>query len=543
MLALATAAYGALAGPLLRALFGGEALAWPAWAGPLLPPPPTIDSLRLWLPLVVVCVALVKGVAWHRHAVGSARLGQGVVERARARLHSRVLALPPDAARAIGAGELLSRGTHDAEALERLVTAGLVSVVRDGAQAVALVALCFALDWRLALLAFVVYPVAFWPIARLGRRLRRASGHAHEARAALATELHDQLDRLPLVQLSGATEAAERRFGEVSTGVRDAVVRAARVRALASPVAEVAGAVALAAAVWYASNAVARGTLAGEHVMSFLAALLLLYQPVKGLARAQEVIQPGRAALERLDWLLGLPDRFPAGGALAPPSEAPGVEVRDLVVRRGERVALNSATLALTPGRVTAVVGPNGAGKTTLAWALAALVRPDAGEVLVDGVPLERLDAGAWRQRVGWVTQTPLLGRGTMRENVAFGGDASDADLEQAARLAGLLPLVERLPDGWQTRVGDGGAGLSGGERQRVVLARALARRPTLLVLDEPAAHLDAAAREALVTALPEVCAGRTVLLITHDERLAAAADRVVRLSDGRVAEAAGEAA
>ncbi len=535
VLAGATAAYGALAGPLLRALFGGEALAWPAWLAPHLPPPPSVSTLRRVTPALVLGAAVVKGVAQHRHAVAMARLGQGVVADLRRRLHARVLALPPDAVTALGAGDLLARGTGDAEAAERLVSQGVAGAARDLLQVVALLAVCVAVDPWLALVAFGVYPVAFWPVARFARRLRRSAGTAHAERGRLTTELHEQLRRLPLIQLSGAEAGAAARGAARVHAAVDAAVRTARVRAIASPFTEVLGAVALAGTLAFAVRRIDAGALAAEHVLSFVAALLLLYQPVKGLVRAQEVLQPGRAALDRVDAVLAAPDRLPVGGGAAPPKAAPRLRLRGVTVERGGRRVLDGVDADVPAEAVTALLGPNGAGKTTLAWVLARLVEPSAGGVHVDDLPLAALDAAAWRGRVGWVPQTPLLGRGTLRENVLFGAPAgADARLDDAAREVGLDKVVEDLPQGWATPLGDDGAGLSGGERQRVALARALVRAPRLLVLDEPDAHLDAAGRDAMRGLVRRLARGRTVLLVTHDPTLAAVADHVIHLAGGR---------
>ncbi len=533
LLAACTAAYGALAGPALRALFGGGGLRWPVWLAPHLPPPPDLETLRLALPAIIVAVALVKALAFHRHAVGLARLGQTVVADLRRTVHRRVLRLPPDLMLALGLGDLVSRMTHDAAAAERLLVDGVAAVLRDGLQAIALIAVCIALDPWLALVAFAVYPLAFWPVARFARRLRRAAGDAHAETGAMGLELTDQLGRLALIQLSGAGAWAEARFARVVDAVRVAVVRSVRIRAFASPFTEVLGAAALAGTLIYAAGRVADGQTAPENVIGFFAALMMLYQPIKGLVRAQEVIQPGRAALARIADVLERSERLPVGGNAAPPTGAPVIELCGVRAERGGRTVLDGLDLRLEPGRITALLGPNGSGKTTTAWLVAGLMAPVDGTIRIDGRPLETLDAERWRAGIGWVTQGLDVGRGTLRENVLFGDpEGGGQRLDTIAQRVGLDRVVARLPEGWQTPLGDGGAGLSGGERQRVALARALVRAPTVLVLDEPDAHLDAEAIEALRAALPTVARGRTVLLITHDAAVAALADAVVRLGE-----------
>lgn len=532
LLALLTALYGALVGPLLRALFGGT-LAWPALVADLLPPPPRAEVLRIWLPGLLVAAALLKGIAQHRHATRATALGQAVLLDLRLRLHRRILGLPPDAVARFGLGALQSRALHDLQAVERWAVEGTASRLRDGAQVGALLALCLVIEWRLALVVFGTYPLAFWPIARVGRRLRRAAGATQASQAALTTELDDQLRRLSLIQLSGATAAADARFFARGRDTLAAALDQVRIRALAPLLNEAVGALALAATLVYAGQRITAGTLAAEHVLSFFVAVLLLYQPVKGLVRSQAVIEPGRAALERLEEVLSLPDHLPTGGAAAPPSAPPEIVFEGVGLIRGGRPVLRGLDLRLPAGALTAISGPNGAGKTTLAWVIARLVEPDAGRVSVDGAPLEALDASAWRRAIGWVTQQPLLGRGTIEENLCFGGATLSAE---AIELAGLVPVLARLPAGLQTPLGDDGAGLSGGEQQRLALARALARKPALLILDEPTAHLDPPARAALMTSLRALRGRMTLLLITHDPALAAQADHHHALIDGRIA-------
>ncbi|MCB9549100.1 MAG: ABC transporter ATP-binding protein [Myxococcales bacterium] len=531
LLALTAAAQGALVGPLLRALFGGETLAWPAGLAPYLPPPPSVETLRVALPGLLVLVAVAKGLAQHQHAVTTARLGQAVVTDLRLRLHRRLLDLPPDAVSALGAADLITRVTTDVRAVEALAVEGVASRLRDGAQVAALLVLCLVIEWRLALLVFSIYPLIFWPVARVGRALRRAAGRSQAHRGRLAVLVDDQLRRLPWLQMSGTTPAALAAFSAAADDVAQAEVRAARLRAASGPINEIIGAVALGVTLYLAGQQITAGDLAAEHVLSFFVAVLLLYQPVKGLVRAQAVVQPGRAALDRARALLDLPDRLPGGSGAPPPTAPPSLTLRGLTVHRAGRCTLAPVDAHLPAGGVTALVGPNGAGKTTLAWTLARLLAPSSGQILVDDQEVERLDALGWRRRVGWVTQAPLLGRGTLRENVCLGEAVPDpAWLAEVAELAGLGPLLAADPAGWDRPLGDGGAGLSGGEQQRVALARALLRRPLLLVLDEPSAHLDAGAAAALATTIAGLRGRCTVLLISHDPALIAVADAHVHL-------------
>ncbi len=536
VLAVCTGAYGLLVGPVLRALFGGTRLTWPAAWADVLPPAPSVESLRVALPGVVVGVAALKGWAAHRHAVRSARLGLGLVQRVQAAVHARVLALPPDVAHTMGVGEVVGRMVHDAAAVQQLLVAGYLRRARDAAQIVVLVGVCLVLDWRMALAGLAVYPVIFWPLDRLRRRLKRAARAGLAGRGALTGRMTEDLARLPQLQLAGDQGAARRRVSADIEAVASAHLDAARLASLASPLTELAGAVALGLTLWWASQRIAAGVVAAEHVMGFFVSLLLVYEPAKGLARAQAVIEPGRMALARIDELLMHPARLPTGDVgLAPPSQPVPIHLRGVRVHRGGRQVLSIDALDLPAGGLVAVVGPNGAGKSTLAWLLGGLLTAWEGEVRVGEAALGALAPDPWRRRVGWLLGAPSLPRGSVQAAIVDGRALDAARLQHAIEDAGLTSVWQRL--GADGALGDAGAGLSSGERQRVALARALYGAPWLLVLDEPEAHLDREGRAALGARLRAlVDAGRTVLLLTHDAELARAADLTVHLIDGRLA-------
>lgn len=530
--ALATGAYGVLVGPMLRALFGGAPPPWTGWMGHVLPTPPSAEALRRWMPLLILAVAGLKALSTYIQTVSQARIGQALIQQIRAQAHGRLLSMSPDAVTRWGTGDLISRLTHDVEAVEAMIFQGYGRLISDGAQVVVLIGACLMTSPDLALIAFGVYPVALWPMISLGRRLRKAGGDHQAERGALLSTLHRQIDRLPLIQLreAGGEAQAQIHAGGQALGAR--IVAVARLRGIGSPLMEVLGAGALAATIFYAGDRIAGGALTAEEVLSFFACLLLLYQPIKGLTRAQGVLAPGKGALSRVEALWRCDDLCPSGGAEPPPAKTTRISLKAVEIHRGGQRVLGPLDGEIQAGGITTLTGPNGSGKSTLVWAIGGLIPLAGGQIYIEDQPLSGLALRQWRQRIGWVTQEAWLSAGTLEANVAMGRSLDPTRRGELVHLAGLGPLLERLPEGWATDLQEGGRRLSGGERQRVALARALVGEPDVLILDEPDAHLDAEGREALLSTLSALAADRVVILIAHDPALADQGAADLRLPD-----------
>ncbi len=524
--ALSTAGYGALAGPVLRALFGGSSLEWPNLIANWLPPPPSIETLRTWLPWCIVAISFIKGASAYRQQVLTARLGQKISRSLRERLHHRFLEWPPEICDSFGVGELTSRLSGDVDQVELLCTEGCFAILRDAFQIVALLTLCIVIDPKLTLLAFCLYPLAFWPIAKFLNQLKKLAKQSQQNRASMNTLLHDHISRLSLFQLSGEEQHAEANFSEANQKIEKAVVRAAWLKGIASPLTECLGALTLALTLIYVSHEITQVHLSAEHVTSFFVALMMLYQPVKGIVRTVGQIVPAYAAFERLSELDANSKQLPKGGALLPPNSPPRIEFVDLSVMRGERTVISHFNAALEAGKVTALCGLNGSGKTTLAWTLGGLLSPVDGKILINSESLQKYDLEKWRQKLAYAGQGSLLGRGTLRENLLFGTNCEDSKLIEIIKKVGFP--ISNFQNGLNTELGDWGSGLSGGESQRIALCRALLRDAPFIILDEPEAHLDREHAQMLMAVLRNCRA--TVLLITHDESLKTLSDACVTL-------------
>jgi ATP-binding cassette, subfamily B, bacterial MsbA len=529
--AVATSAYAWLVGPLLRAvLTGGQA----QLAGVSLPG----ERLLRVLPAMVVGVAAVKATASYLQGGWMQRLGQRVMADLRGSLYARLLAWPPEAFERQHSGELLARFSADIPLVEFSVTQALSSYVKDGLQLIALLVTCVLIDPKLFLLTFVVVPLTVLPVRAFTRSLKKVAHRSQSSLSALTALTAEQLQALPVVRAYGAEERALARFEEEAARYLGMMRRSLFLRGAYSPLVEGMGMVGVALAVAWGARAISADPELSGRLLSFVAAMLLFYQPVKSLSGTFSQVLTGLVGAERLFALVDTPVP-PDTGADAPAlTRALTLEGLRATYPDG-REALRGVDLTLPAGARVALVGASGAGKTTLVSVLLGFVPPSGGTVRWDGVPLGQLKPSSVRARMAWVPQEPVLFSGSVRHNVLLGRPgAPDADVWEALRLAHAEDFVRALPGGLDAPVGERGARLSGGQRQRLALARAFLRQPSVLLLDEPTSALDAQSEAAVGEGLATLMRGRTVLVIAHRLSTVRDADLIVVLEAGRVVEA-----
>ncbi len=464
----------------------------------------------------------------------AARTSARVRRDLRAALLRRLVALGPAHAAGERAGELVTTVTEGVGKLDgvvgRYLPGAATAAVVPPLVAVTVVVLDPA-SGGLLLLTGPLVLVFLWLTGTLAARSARASW---ETLAQLGAVLVDTLRVLPTLVAYGRARGSVRWLTEVSEAHRVNTMRVLRTAFLSGFVLEF-GAVLCTALV-----AVTVGVRLFQGGMELERALLVLlltpefFAPLRALGADRHAALEGGPAAERVFALLDT--LAPARGTGAVPPGVPHLQLRGVTVRYGSRAALDGVHLDLPPRSRTALVGPSGAGKTTAVRLLLGFAVPDAGAVLVDGVPLSDLDPDGWRARVAYVPERPWLLPGTVADNVRLGRPgATDAEVERALDRAGLRELVARLPQGTATPLGEDAARLSGGERVRLALARAFVKDAPVLVLDEPTGQLDAATEAGVLAALDDLARGRTVVTVTHRPAPLALHERVVALEDGAV--------
>jgi subfamily B ATP-binding cassette protein MsbA len=437
-------------------------------------------------------------------------------------------------------GQIVSRLTNDVEQLRGLLTRELARLVSCLFEFVVAVVPMLVISWKLTLAAFIVIPATMAVWGPMVRRLRRGDRKVMDIAGDVNSHIQESLSGIRLVKSSAAEAHEKDRFHGLTQKYFHTYLRTERLRALAAPLTEMLATVGTVVLLWYGARlVVVQGELTGAEFMGFLVLSLKLYAPVKYVAKFPAYVQPGLVAAERVFEFLDAPNEMRDRPGARP---FPGIE-RDISIegvsfayRAGEPV-LEDIHLRVPRGSVVALVGPSGAGKSTLVDLLGRFHDPTSGRVTVDGADLRDFQVRTLRESLGIVSQDTVLFHDTVRANIAYGIQASMADVERAARAAHAHEFVSALPHGYDTVVGERGAQLSGGQRQRLAIARALLRNPPILIFDEATSALDSESEQLVQQATQRLVAGRTVFVIAHRLSTVQRADQIVVLEKGRIVE------
>ncbi|MFT3841100.1 MAG: ABC transporter ATP-binding protein [Myxococcaceae bacterium] len=528
--AAAGAAFSWVLGPLLSALL----LAKPSvQLGPLTLELGQFDAR---LPLALVALALSKAFAGWLHAGWMGQVAQTGLLKLRHALYQRLLWLEPRWLEDKHSAELLSRFTSDLALVEFALGQALSSWAKDALQVVALLAVCALVDVKLFLLAFLVLPAMVLPVSRFARALKKTAGSSQASLGALSTLAAEQLANLPVVQAFGAQPQMLKRFDEEQGRYLKVMKRSLFIRGAFTPTLELLGVAGVALCLVVGAQAVKADPPFAGRLISFLAAALLMYQPLKALSGTFAQVAQGIGAAQRLFEVIDAPLEA-EGGAVAPPLRS-ALALEGVRVRHPDgRLGLDGVTLQIPAGKFCAVVGPSGAGKSTLLSLLLRFIGHEAGAARWDGAALESLSVASVRAQLAWVPQEPVLMSGSVRSNLVLGLEQKPGDeaLWSALERAHASEFVKALPKQLEEEVGERGSRLSGGQRQRLAIARAFLREPSLLLLDEPTSALDAHAEAEVRAGLEALAQGRTALVVAHRLSTVRRADQNLRAPRGEV--------
>ena len=497
-----------------------------------------VEMLKM-LPLLILFIFLMKGLCswWNTYLMSY--VGNKITIDLRQRLYSHIQDLSLSYFDKTQTGILMSHITNDVSVIQSALTNSVTSLLRDSLSIVGLAAVIIYRDWQLAVIAMIVLPFAFYPIVEFGRRLRHISTQTLQSLGQINVILHETISGNRIVKAFGMEDYEKDRFAKENTKSFDYAMRSASVGAISPALMEFLGGVGIVAIIWYGGYSVIEGISTPGNFFSFLAALILLYEPVKRLSGMNNLIQQGAAATRRVYEILDTPPEIhDIPGAVALPPLSHGIEFRKVFFNYGDKPVLEDINFQVAAGEVIAIVGVSGAGKTTLVNMIPRFYEVTGGAILVDGIDIRNVSIKSLRGQIGIVTQQTILFNDTVRNNIAYGDiRRGDKAITEAAKAANALDFIMKMPQGFDTVIGEQGVRLSGGERQRICIARALLKDAPILILDEATSSLDSESELEVQKALENLMTGRTTLVIAHRLSTIKNADRIIALADGRIVE------
>jgi subfamily B ATP-binding cassette protein MsbA len=493
------------------------------------------------IPVLLLGAYLAKGFARYGQSYLMASVGERVIATLRHTLYTHIQRMPLSFFASLHSAELMSRIVTDVNRLARVSSTVLIMAIRQIAMVVALLSVMLVREWRLAVIALVVFPFVGLAVRSIGHRLYRINKRSQEKVAELNVLLHEAFSGMKIVKAFGREGHEAERFGRVNRRLLDLALKDHRTDEITEPLMEVLAAFGIMGALLYGGHQVIAGAMTPGDFFSFTAALALIYGPVRQLSRIMNTVQQSASSVERVFEILDLPpaiaDRADAH-ALPAFREALRFEGVSFRYPDSPDPTLRDITLDIRRGEVVAFVGMSGAGKSTLIDLVPRFHDVTSGRITIDGHDVRDLTQASLRAQIAVVTQETFLFSDSIQYNIAYGNPAAPPEaVTRAARQAHAEEFILACPEAYGTLVGERGVRLSGGQRQRLAIARAFLKDPPILILDEATSDLDAESEFIVQQALSDLMHGRTVLVIAHRLATVRNADRIVVVHEGRIAE------
>lgn len=499
------------------------------------------EKIVVAIPLIVVAVILGKGLFTFLSSYLMKSVGHRVVKRMRDDLYVHILYQSPAYFDRVPTGDLMSRLTNDVDKIQQSLSGSLGDFIEELFTLLALLVGIFIIDWHLALVSFVVTPLAAVPLAAFSRILKRKGLKNQREMARIYNLLHETISGHKVVKAFTMEKFELGKFMEATRRYFQTSLKLAWVSSLSSPFMEFLGGVVGAFILYVGSRRIGEGVISPGDFGAFIMAVFMMYMPIKRLSKANNSIQQAVACHERIrEVQQAVPEIQEAPDAYPLPRVRGAVKFDSVSFAYNEsRPALQEVSFEAQACTTAAFVGLSGGGKTTIISLLTRFYEPSSGRITIDGIDIREVTLESLRAQIGLVTQDIILFNDTVRNNIAYGlKDISSEDVIRAARAARAHDFIMELPEGYETQIGERGGLLSSGQRQRLAIARALLKDPPILILDEATSALDAESERLIQEALARIKKNRTTLIIAHRLSTIRGADRIFVIDHGRLCEA-----
>ena len=502
---------------------------------------PNPPAWQIWgVPLAAAVIMCIKSIASYGSTVTMSTIGQRIVEGIQTKMFERIVRADLAWLFATHSGRFVASFMADVGRLTGTITTSMIDQARNLLSVIGLLGAVFIMNWKLALIATCILPLAALFLRRFGKKTRKAARQSLEGTGDLSTLISETLKGIRVVKAYGREDHELDRAKVIIKQLVTQALIAIRMRAASGPTTEALSGIGIGLVIYVSIVLIQAGSLTLGEMTGFITALMLAYQPLKALANTQTTMQEGVAAAIRLFPILDTePQVVTAPGAkpLAVPQGM--VEFENVSFEYADGTpALHGVSLDVPKGHTVALVGPSGAGKSTILNLVPRFYDPTGGRVLIDGQDLKDVTVDSVRAISALVTQEPFLFDDTIRANIAYGrADATDEEIREAARNAAADEFISQLPNGYDSLVGEAGQKLSGGQRQRIAIARAMLKDAPILLLDEATSALDTASELKVQNALSRLMIGRTTLVIAHRLSTIKHADMIYVIDEGRVLE------
>lgn len=501
---------------------------------------PETVSVIIPLGAMIFAAFVVKGMATYLHTIKMNKISQSIVADIQNDVFAHFMTLDLSFFHKYPSGELVSRVTNDVNVMRSAIVDALTGIGSNVLTLIFLLVVMFLQDWHLALIALTVFPIASGLVAYLGRRLRKVSKSIQGETANLMGVLGQIFQGIRQVQAYGMEEQEKIRASSAVMQVRHFNIKAVRIGSLSTPINEILVGLVVFGVIVYGGFRIADGHLTPGGLMSFIAAFALAYEPMKKLAKLNNSLQLGLGATERVQDMMVMRSAITQKeNAIELNIARPEIKFENISFGYDDNnIALNNVTINVPAGKVTALVGASGSGKTTLLSLALRFYDPQSGRILIGGTDIRDVTLSSLRKHMALVSQDITIFDDTIAGNIAYGvPSATPEQIREAARMAAAEDFILKMPDGFDTRVGENGVRLSGGQRQRISIARAILRDAPILLLDEATSALDNESERLIQQTLEQLEKGRTTLVIAHRLSTIQHADQIIVMDKGQVVE------